>query len=238
MYIISIIDFDFIIIIMSFTLSVTGNRSLLITNYSPTLELDGEYECALLYLSTFNSIPNVDRNNNMFYYGDNDVIEIPEGAYELQDLNDYLKGKIKDKTFNIFCNNNTLKTYLFSNETIHFEKERGLGNLLGFGNITLSANKLHESQHPVNILSTTVVRIECDIVSGSYINGTPSHIIHEFAPNVPPGYRLIEIPKNIIYFPVNQNDITSINIRILDVHNNLINLRGEEVQLYLHLRKK
>lgn len=223
---------------MSFTLSVTGNNSLLTTNYSPTLELEGEYECALLYLSTFNSIPNIDAKNNIFYYGEHDVVEIPEGAYELQDLNDYIKEQMKNTTFNLFCNNNTLKTYLFSTKDIHFGKERGLGSLLGFGDKTLEANKLHESQHPVNILSTTVVRIECDIVSGSYINGKSSHIIHEFAPNVPPGYRLIEIPKNVIYFPVNQNNITSINIRILDIKNNLINLRGEEVQLYLHLRRK
>lgn len=230
--------FIFIIIIMSFTLSITGNTSLLITNYSPTLQLEGEYECALLYLSTFNSIPNIDSKNNMFYYGENDVIEIPEGAYELQDINDYLKGKLQDINFNLSCNNNTLKTYIFSNKAIHFEKENSLGNLLGFGNQTLEANIIHESQHPVNILSTTVVRIECDIVGGSYINGISSHIIHEFAPNVPPGYRLIEIPKNVIYFPVNQNNISTLNIRILDIKDNLINLRGEEVQLYLHLKKK
>lgn len=223
---------------MSFTLSITGNESLLTTNYSPPLQLEGEYECALLYLSTFNSIPNIESKNNKFYYGDKDFCEIPEGTYELQDIKDYLKGKIKDTNFNLFCNNNTLKTYLFSSKDIHFEKKNGLGNLLGFGKKTLKANKLHESQYPVNILSTTVVRIECDIVSGSYINGVSSHIIHEFAPNVPPGYRLIEIPKNIIYFPVNQNNISSINIRILDINNHLINLRGEELQLYLHLKKK
>lgn len=97
---------------------------------------------------------------------------------------------------------------------------------------------MHESQFPVNILSTTVVRIECDIVSGSYINGKSSHIIYEFAPNVPPGYRIIEIPKNAIYFPVNQDIVNCINIRILDINDNLVNLRGEEIQLYFHLKRK
>lgn len=223
---------------MSFTLSITGNEPFLTTNYTPTLQLEGEFECALLYLSTFNSIPNIDSKNNKFYYGDNSSIEIPEGTYELQDINDYLRGKLNDVNFNLTCNNNTLKTYISSTKDIHFEKENSLGNLLGFGRQLLKANVLHESQQPINILSTTVVRVECDVVSGSYINGMSSHIIHEFAPNVPPGYRLIEIPKNVIYFPVNQNYISSINIRILDIHNNLINLRGEEIQLYLHLKRK
>lgn len=224
---------------MSFTLSITGNKSTLSTNYCPALQFDGEYECALLHLSTFNSIPNIDGKNNTFYYGDNETIEIPEGAYELQDISDYLRSQVgKETTFNLFCNNNTLKTFIYCSKDIHFEKNDSLGTLLGYGKQTLKANILHESQFPVNILSTTVVRIECDIVSGSYIDGKSSHIIHEFAPNVPPGYRIIEIPKNIIYFPVNQINVSSINIRLLDIKNNLINLRGEEVQLYLHIRKR
>lgn len=223
---------------MSFTLSITGNTSVLSTNYSPTLQLEGDYECALLSLSTFNSIPNIDKNNNKFHYDDNKVIEIPEGAYELQDICDFLQNNIRGCDLKLTCNNNTLKIELYCSKVVRFEKENSLGDLLGFGNIVLEANKIHESRNIVNILSTTVVRVECDLVSGSYINGISSHILHEFAPNVPPGYRIIEIPKHIIYFPVNRNSIDNINIRLLDIRNNLINLRGEEVQLYLHLKKK
>lgn len=224
---------------MSFTLSITGNTSILSTTYYPALLFDDEYECALLYFSTFNSIPNIDNRNNKFHYGNNEVVEIPEGTYELQDISDHLKSNVKKgESFNLFCNNNTLKSFIFCSKDIHFEKANSPGNLLGFGNKTLKANIIHESQLPVNILSTTVVRVECDIVSGSYINGNPSHILYEFAPNVPPGYRIIEVPKNIIYFPVNQIDVSTINIRLLDINNNLINLRGEEVQLYLHIRKR
>lgn len=223
---------------MSFTISITGNSSLLSSYYTPILQLDGEYECALLCFTTFNSIPNVTNKNNKFYYGDNELITIPEGAYELQDICDYLKNYIVDAGFELHCNNNTLRTSIKCTKKIDFDKYGSLGTLLGFGKRKLEANILHESHLPVNILSTTVVRIECDIVSGSYINGAPSHIIHEFAPNVPPGYRIIEIPKNIIYFPINQTNISCIHIRLLDTSNNIVNLRGEEVQLYLHIRKK
>lgn len=223
---------------MSFTLSITGNSSILSTNYSPALELDGDYECALLHFSTFNSIPNISKHNNKFYYGDNEIIEIPEGTYELQDIYDFIRYKVKDCTFKLFSNNNTLKTTIFCTKDIHFEKSDSIGDLLGYGKVFLKSYKLHESLLPVNILSTTVVRVECDIISGSYINGNPSHILHEFAPNVPPGYRIIEIPKNTIYFKVNRDIINSINIRLLDINNNIVNLRGEEVNLYLHLRKQ
>lgn len=223
---------------MSLTLSITGNSSILSTYYSPTLQLDGEYECALLYLSTFNSIPNIDDRNNKFYYGMKEVIEVPEGSYELQDINDYLKSEIKDASFQLRCNNNTLKTSIFCTKDIDFTKTDSFGSLLGFGSKLLQANKLHVSHQPVNILPTTVVRVECDIVSGSYINGEPRHIVYEFAPNVPPGYRIVEVPKNAIYFSLNQNNISSIHIRFLDINDRVINLRGEEVQLFLHLRRK
>lgn len=223
---------------MSFTLSITGCESALSTHYSPALQLDGEYECGLVYFSTFNSIPNIDKNNNKFHYGENEVIEIPEGSYELEDINDFLKNNINDCTFKIICNNNTLKTKIFCSKDIHFEKNSSISSILGFGNEMLKANILHESQYPVSILPTTIVRVECDIVSGSYINEKPSHIIYEFAPNVPPGYRIIEVPKNLIYFPVNQTSVSEINIRILDNNNKLVNLRHEELQLYLHIRRK
>lgn len=223
---------------MSFTVSITGQGASLVTNYSPTLELRGEYECGLLYFSTFNSIPNIDERNNKFYYGNNEVIEIPEGSYELQDICDFLKGNVKNTALKLSCNNNTLKTKIFCSEDVHFEKSNSIGKILGFARETIKANISCESRYPVSILSTTIVRIECDVVGGSFVNGKASHIIYEFVPNVPPGYRVIEIPKNLIYFPVNQNSISAINIRLLDGHNKQINLRGEEVQLYLHFRKK
>lgn len=223
---------------MSFTLSITGNSSYLSTYYPNTLQLYGQYECALLHFSTFNAIPNIDKTNSKFYYGDNDVIEIPEGTYELQDIGDYLKSEIKDASIKLQCNNNTLKTVIYCTKQINFMKDDTFRSLLGFNKQILEANKWHVSAFPVSILPTTVIRLECDIVSGSYINGKPSHIVHEFALNVPPGYRIIEIPKNAIYFPINQNNISCIHIRLLDINNNLLNLRGEEVQLYLHLRRK
>jgi len=50
----------------------------------------------------YNSIPNVDINNNLFHIGDK-VIQLPIGSYELNDIYDFLKNKLKDydleKTF-------------------------------------------------------------------------------------------------------------------------------------------
>jgi len=58
----------------------------------------------------YNSIPNVDINNNLFHIGDK-VTQLPIGSYELNDIYDFLKNKLKDydleKTFQMEGNNNT-----------------------------------------------------------------------------------------------------------------------------------
>ena len=115
--------------------------------------------------------------------------------------------------------------------------ENSIGSLLGFSKTKLIANKWYESVNPVNILPVSVIRIECDLVLGSYINGLPSHIIHEFVPNIPPGHQYIEAPKNIIYFPINTKNISSITVKIVNEHGDYIDFRGENIQLRLHLRQ-
>jgi len=47
---------------------------------------------------TYNTILNVNVSNNKFYFDENDVeITIPEGSYELQTINEFLKHVIPRK---------------------------------------------------------------------------------------------------------------------------------------------
>ena len=44
---------------------------------------------------TYNFIPNVEEKvNNMFYFGDDGVIELPTGSYEIEDINTYINKKL------------------------------------------------------------------------------------------------------------------------------------------------
>lgn len=222
---------------MSTTISITGNKSLIETNFNPPLLLDGKYECGLLYFSTFNSIPNVNDNNNGFSYGENgSEIKIPKGTYDLHDINEYLSNKMKNCNLQILPNNNTLKCTLFCTQTVNFQSENSIGELLGFPKAKLEANKWHESINSINILPVSVIKIDCDLVLGSYNNSSPCHTIYEFIPNVPPGHQLVEIPKNIIYLPLVQRSITSITIKIIDNNGKPIDFRNENIQLGLHIR--
>lgn len=228
---------------MATTLILTGNSSVITSNYFPPIELEGQYECCLIDFHMYNSIPNVDSENNLFHIGDF-IIEIPVGSYELSDITDIIMDKIKENNgihtdLSIESNNNTLQVYIHSkNNPIYFDRDRTIGGLLGFKKRALSADKTHVSDLPVNIMRVNTIRVECGIVTDSYVNNIPAHVLHEFGIDVPPGYKMDVIPKNLIYLPVTTNRISSLTISIVDQNGNLINLRGEEVTLRLHLRPR
>lgn len=278
----------------SITLTLTGDSSNLTAQYCPAIDLsEGKYVCGLIDFQTFNSIPNIDETNNLFYFGNpnqnteikstnielNSVelfedsidskgekeeeeqsrkrekrsvgydkhkkipltfLEIPTGSYELEHLAEYLQKRLKQKGAKLVlrANKNTLQCELFCNQPIDFSKPNTIGPLLGFkGDQVLDAYKPYESQLPANILKVNVIRVECNIVTGSYINDRASHTIHEFSPKVPPGYKIIEVPQNVIYFPITVKSIQRIDLSLVDQHNQTINFRGETITIRLHIKK-
>lgn len=218
---------------------LSGTGSVITCDFFPSLDLSqGEWEIGLIDLTTYNSIPNIEEGvNDMFYYGDS-AIRIPTGSYEIDDLENYIKKSIGDGvTLSLKPNNNTLKTEIKCTESIHFEKPRSICKLLGFESRVYEANKTHVSEMEVNIIKVNVVRVECNIVRGSYDNGRESHVIHEFYPSVGPGFKIIEIPSTVIYLPVNVQRVSSITVKLKDQNGDLVNLREETLSLRLHLRR-
>lgn len=223
----------------SFTFTFTGNQSILESIYFPPIELSSEknYVLGLVDLYTYNSIPNIHENCNKFYVGE-EIIVIPDGSYEIDAIEKYLQNFLSKKNINISlkANNNTLCCEILCSEEINFEKNDSIHELLGFESQKLEANKIHLSNQPISIIKVNAIRIECNIIDGAYINGQKVYTIHEFFPSVPPGFKIIELPKKIIYLPVKSKIISNIQLRILDENGNLVNFRGENITIRLHLK--
>lgn len=284
------------------TLTLTGISSEIQEDYFPALDLsDGNYICGLVDFTTFNSIPNVDESNNLFYCGyknteanrsENKIeqeyvdivpldstdgamdmpnelysvemldynsgrrqsravntskngmlplscVEIPTGSYEVEDLAKYLKKVLATRGVNIemVSNKNTLKCEIMCSQPIDFTKPNSIGTLLGFGYEILKPNRVHISQRPADILRVDVIRINCDIIKNSHLNAQPSLTIHQFSPTVPPGYKIVEVPNNVIYLPITVKSIHTIHLSIVDQENKLINFRGERITIRLHIKK-
>jgi len=82
---------------MSLTLTLSGKSTILAANYFPSIDLsDGDYDLAIF--QTYHTISNVNESNNKFYLAKEDAeITIPEGSYEVRDINEFLKRVILRK---------------------------------------------------------------------------------------------------------------------------------------------
>lgn len=239
---------------MSLTLKLHGYSSHLQQYYMPPIVLEGggTWMIGLIEFNSYNTIPNIEKETNTIKVG-NHVIEIPEGTYELDEINkyvnetlksllpqepkNYLGEKSENRLINITGNLNTLKAELECVYDVDFTHPKSIAPLLGFSQTLLKAGKKHISQLPVNIIKNNDINVECSIASGSFDNDRPSHIIYAFFVDVEPGFKIAEKPSTIIYHPITNNVISCITIRILDQQGELINFRGEHISVRLHLKR-
>lgn len=233
----------------SYTFTLTGNSSELSSTIFPEIVLDenAEYSCALLELTTFHTIPNVMESNNKFYFYDKNWLEsiaIPVGSYEADDILEYIKIVLKsfDISFDYVINRNTFKTTITCSNTLvigNTHSDNILTTIFGFTDgKTIHKDVLTESNQTIKISNQDVVRVECNLISGSYINGKRSQSIYEFASNkVGIGYKIIERPHNLIYLPVASKRINFIQISICDQNCELIDFRGESITCRIHIKK-
>lgn len=247
---------------MSRTFTLISDTSVLSANFYPPIELEKSksYGVGLLGFYSYNSIFNIDeRNNRVGFVSKNTkaqnavisryVVKIPPGAYEINEINMAIKRGLakviddnNDQLFNLQANNNTLKCEVMSSTfDIDFGLRHSVGPVLGFETKKpLAANIKHESSSPVNITKVRLIRIDCNIVTGAYLNEDEQHTLFEFDIDVEAGYKLTKEPTNIIYMPVHPSGrqfIDNITIRILDDNGHLINFRGEKVIVKVELKK-
>lgn len=222
---------------MSMTFTLTGNTSVLSADFYPAIPLqEGDYYLGLIDFEAFNSIPNVDETNNLFYYG-TEKLEIPTGSYEVEDLEKFLRSKLGDRVISLAGNNNTLRCEIKCTHEIDFTQANTIGPMLGFSSKKLAANTLHESDLPVNIMRVETIIVECNIIHGAYINGAENHILYQCGIFTWPGYKIVEVPHNITYLRViPRANIDNITLKFTDQNGRLINFRGENITVRLHLK--
>lgn len=220
---------------------VSGVGSTISTDIFPRFDVsEGEWELGFVDLSTFNSIPNIRKDvNDKFLYGSSKEIVIPEGSYEVEDIEKFIKSNLEHGVeFSLKPNNNTLRVEISCSVNIDFKTANTIGSMLGFDSRTLEGGKSYVSDRSVRIIKVNTIVIECNVVRGSYTNGTESHVIHEFYPSVPPGYKIVEKPGEIIYLPLNVRVINNITVTFKDQDGDLVNFRDEIVTVRLHVRKR
>ena len=138
----------------------------------------------------------------------------------------------------ISANTNTLRSEMFlkNNCEVDFGKDKSINNVLRFHS-KLYTSGFYESENMVNIFTINSILVNIDIISGSYVNGFTQPTIYSFFPDVSPGYKIIEIPHNLLCIPTTSDTIHSITIWLTDQNGNELNLRGENLSMRFHLRE-
>ena len=239
----------------SFYIFLREKGSRIRTDFNPSIELDTNknYEMALLNLETYYSFPNIDATNNNFTYSPDDdtdwiTIKVPEGCYEITEINECIQRIMKrrghyDETNSEYCisiqpNTNTLKSVLniAPGYRVNFDLKNSIRSVLGFERL-LYRSGYNESQNLVNIMSISTLRVTNDIIGSSYSNGTAENVIHSFFPNVGPGYKIFEVPHNLIYLPITLSSISTMTTALTDQNGKQVNLRGEDLTIRFHIRE-
>ena len=206
-----------------------------------------QFKIAVTFLSGYNGIFNITNSNNKFYFKKNLIdeefiqIRIPEGAYEIESLNDEIKRVIIDKEyytiesypFTIKPNFSTLGSIVeikAQGPIIGFVFDDSVGSLLGFDE-TILYKEYNLSDNPVDILSFDNIFIECDIAHGMIFKGRRSRIIFNFTKDVDPGYKYIEkFSGGIQWYMMESKDvISSICFKLKNENTNLVPFNGQSI---------
>jgi hypothetical protein len=202
------------------------------------LEVDETAQLCLLSLQTNNSIPNIESGCNTIGFVNSENITIPTGTYELSNLESVIQNLLPAvvTSFQLRANSNTLTCIMSCSHDIDFTIPNNISKLLGFENKIYSAGE-HESDKIVNIMKVNCIKIECNLISGSFNDGKPSQTIHEFYPSVPPGYKIIEVPRHLVFYSLNSTSINKVDIVLKDQNGSLINLREQPITVRLQMKR-
>jgi len=143
-----------------------------------------------------------------------------------------------DESIKITANTNTLKSVLEiqGNFQVDFGARNSISSVLGFRNQVYEEG-IHESRNVVNILSINSILVNVDVIGGSYVSGRTQNTIYSFFPNVSPGYKIVENPRNFVYLPVILDKINKMETVVTDQNGKQLNLRGENLTIRYHLRE-
>ena len=236
---------------------IAMNKSTHEEHFSQPLQTNNkQFKIAVTFLTGYNSIFIVTDKNNKYYFiksiTDKDgyiQIQIPNGAYELQNLNNEIKRITIEEghytelnyPFIIKPNFSTIGSIIeisTQGPVITFVPDDSIRYLLGFKKTTIF-EEYNLSPKPVDILSFDNIFPECNIAQGMVFKGKRSGIIHSFTMDVDSGYKYIEkFYGGVLWYMMKSKDIiSSICFKLKIENNQTVSLNGQSITFRLSIKE-
>jgi len=183
---------------------------------------------------TFNSIPSIDIGCNTLNIEEKPPLVYPTGSSEIESIKKLAQEA--DPSIPIKSNTVTIRSEVHCEHNIALRPGDSIGRLLGFAARVLRAKETHQSNFFVAILSINAIRVECSTTGEAYINGDKAHTIHQFFPVDCSGYKVLEVPANFMYLPINVTSSHHLQLRLVDQDGRLVNFCGETITIRVHIK--
>lgn len=243
--------------------SLSGDSASLTSHFLPELQLDNScsYSCALIECHYAIGWNIVEGENNSIYYAHristwtdqvNFSVRIPSGYYTFNQLSAYIENASSEHghTLRLKLDKTTMKTTIMTGDVkicieVRPEHTDGLAPSLGFENGFYCKMEEYSSANAANLWNFTTIRLDCDLISGSYHNGNITHAIYELDLSEidydsidKVGYKIVMRPTHPIYLPINRHRINSINITAFDLTGERLKFKhNERLHCRIHIKK-
>lgn len=224
---------------------VCNNNGELIQRFPSNIILKDNvtYNAALVRLSVTSFFPNISETNNRFYYSnkgstDIKVIQLDSGAYEIEDLNKLISAYTQ-KNITIALLTSTGKTLitLADGWKVYFNKPKTFRNLLGFLTADFIEESLNMSDTICDVVDTQSIYVNCNIVSGAYLDGMSSNILYSFDNKIGWGRLICLSPNPLQECPVIIKHFNELIFRFHNEDKKPINFMKSHISLKLQIRQ-
>ena len=232
-----------------------GSGADLSLNLPEAVNIPEGYEASigLKNFSTYNTIPNVQKNvNNAIRIQtpaspEWKTFHLETGAWELISIAESLYTWIEHqwprlqdvrKDFNLSGEIATSRcVFTFKNEYgVDFNVENSMCTLLGFRKTDrISGRGIHKASQIANIARVTQLLFHCNIVETSWFNDVHVPLLYNCVVDVPSGYRLFRDVQNISYKKLNTPSIHFIHLWLEDQDRRLVDIRKDLLMVTLSL---
>ena len=171
------------------------------------------------------------------------------GIYEVVDLNKTLKHILTNNVkVNVTIDDIRLKSNLKINQTLIFTEKTFFYTILGFTQsrsyplddidqfYQLIAGS-YKSDRPVNITGIDKIRLKCDCIQGSIVDGIREPILYSFALSSPPGHKIYKEPRIKLFKKVKKSVLSHITVYFEDDDHKPVDFNNETISFTCQLIK-